>query len=75
MLNLEVLKCHEDLITVSSTTKKNNRYKFFICENIIVFGYLGAWGGGEASIIRLCPSWFTSTLYFLLNDMSNIEAI
>ena len=28
-------------------------------------------GGGKASIIRLGPSWFTSTLYFILIYMSN----
>ena len=32
--------------------------KFFKSE---IFGYLGAGGGGGASIIRLGPSWFTST--------------
>ena len=33
------------------------------------------WGGGGASIIRMGPSWFTSTLSFKLIYMSNIEAI
>ena len=32
-------------------------------------------GGGGASIIRLGPSWFTSTLSFILIYMSNMEAI
>ena len=32
-------------------------------------------GGGGASIIRLGPYWFTSTLSFILIYMSNIEAI
>ena len=38
---------------------------------------LAIWGpGGEGpSIIRLGPSWFTSTLSFILIYMSNIEAI
>ena len=39
---------------------------------------LGIWGpgvGGRASIIRLGPSWFTSTLYLIIIYMSNIEAI
>ena len=59
-----------------STTKKTIDNKFFsYVENIDIFGYLGAWGGGEASIIRLGPSWFTSTLSFILICMSNIEAI
>ena len=71
MLNPEILKCHEYLITLET---------FFICENIKhlwLFGGLGGEGGGgrEASIIRLGPSWFTSTLSFILIYMSNIEAI
>ena len=60
--------------------------RFFICENINIFGYLGAGGGGGggrgggggsggASIIRLGPSWFTSTLSLIIIYMSNIEAI
>ena len=32
-------------------------------------------GGGGASIIRLGPSWFTSTLHLIIIYMSNIEAI
>ena len=55
--------------------------KFFICENINIlilwlFGGLGGGGGGvwKASIIRLGPSWFTSTLSFILICMTNIEA-
>ena len=52
--------------------------KFFICENSNIFGYLGArggGGGGEASIIRLGPSWFTSTLSLIIIYMLNIEVI
>ena len=49
------------------TTRKTIDNKFFICENINIFGYLGARGRGEASTIRLGPSWFTSTLSFILN--------
>ena len=58
------------------------------CENISIFGSLlfGGGGGGEggggggggvvvASIIRLGPYWFTSTLSFILINMSNMEAI
>ena len=49
MLNPEVLKCHEDLITLETyyvqqgITMDN---KFFTCENINILGYLGARGGG-----------------------------
>ena len=50
MLNIEALKCHEDLITLESYVQlgKTMDNKFFICENINihVFGYLGAWWGG-----------------------------
>ena len=48
---------------------------FFICENINIFGYLGARGGGGASIIRLGPSWFTFTRSLIIIYMSNIEAL
>ena len=77
MLNLEALKCHED-ITLESYVQlgKTMDNKFFICENINIFGYVGACGGGGgASILTLGPSWFTSTLSFNNNVMSNIEAI
>ena len=45
------------------------------CENINIFDYLGTRGGGGASINRLGPYWFTSTLSFILMYMSNMEAI
>ena len=78
MLIPEVLKCHEDLITLETYVQQGITMdnKFFICENINIFGYLGAGGGGGgASIIRLGPSWFTSTLSLIIIYMSNIEAI
>ena len=46
-----------------------------ICENINIFGYMGAGGGGGASIIRLGPTWLSYTLYLIIMYMSNIEAI
>ena len=50
MLNPEVLKCHEDLITLETSVQQRKTIlvdnKFFICGNINIFGYLGAWGGG-----------------------------
>ena len=47
MLNPEVLKCHEDLITLETYVQgKTMDDKFFICENINIFGYFGAGGGG-----------------------------
>ena len=47
MLNPEVLKCHEDLITLETYAQlgKTMDNKFFICENINIFSYLGALGG------------------------------
>ena len=48
MLNPEVLKCHKYLITLDTYVQlgKTIDNKFFICENINIFGYLGARGGG-----------------------------
>ena len=48
MLNPEVLKCHEDLITLDTYVQQGITMdnKFFICENINIVGYLGDPGGG-----------------------------
>ena len=81
MLNPEVLECHEDLIILETYVQQGitmDKKKFFICEHINIFGYLGPGGGGGGggpSIIRLGPSWFTSTLSLIMIYMSNIEAI
>ena len=54
MLNPEVLKCHEDIITLDTyvqqgktmvTMAGDNKF-LHICENINIFGYMGARGGG-----------------------------
>ena len=60
MLNPEVLKCHEDRITLDTYVQQGKTMdnKFYICENINILG-----GGGGASIFRLGPSWFTYTLH------------
>ena len=52
MLNPEVLKCHGDLSTLETYVQQGKTMdnKFFIYENINIFGHLG---GGGASIIRL----------------------
>ena len=66
MLNPEVIKCHEDLITlqtyVQGITMDN---KFFIWKHwhLWLFGSPVGGGGGGGSIIRLGPSWFTSTIF------------
>ena len=76
MLNPEVLKCHENLITMETYVQlgKTMDNKFFIFENINMFEYLRP-GGGGVSIIRLDPSWFTSTLSLIIIYMSNIDSV
>ena len=78
MLNPEVLKCHEDLITLDTYVQQGKTMdtKFYIYVKTLT--YLAIWGpggGGGASIIRLGPSWFTYTLYLIIIYMSKIEAI
>ena len=48
MLNPKVLKCHEDLITLETYVHQGKTMdsKFYICENINIFDYMGARGGG-----------------------------
>ena len=50
MLNPEILKCHEDLITLDTYVQQgktmDNKFYIYICENINIFGYMGARGGG-----------------------------
>ena len=48
MSNPEELKCHEDLIILETQLQQGKTMdnKYFICENIDIFGYLGAQGGG-----------------------------
>ena len=52
MLNPEVLKCHEDLITWRQYAQHGITMdnKFFICENMNIFGYLGARGRGGGGL-------------------------
>ena len=60
MLNSEVLRFHEDRSTLVQQRKTIDNKFFIYVENIIkhiwLFGGLGGWGGGGASIIRLGPS-------------------
>ena len=73
MLNPDVLKCHEDLITLESYVQlgKTMDNKFFISENINIFGYLGAWGGFNTVtgpiLVHIYP-------LFNNNCISNIES-
>ena len=71
MLNPWVPIWHEDLNTLETCFLNVPQ-----CEQINILGYLGALGrggGGRASIIRLGPFWFTSTLSFIVIYMSNME--
>ena len=77
-LNPEVLKCHEDRITLDTyvqqgKTMDNKFYIYVKTLNLWLNG--GPGGGGGASIFRLGPSWFTYTLHLIIIYMSNIEAI
>ena len=72
MLNPEVLKCHEDLITLDTYVQQGKTMdnKFYIYVKTLTS--LAKWGPGGASIIRLGPSWFTYTLHLIIIYMSNI---
>ena len=72
MLNHEVLKCHEDLITLETyiyvqqgITMDN---KFFICENINIFGYLGGPGVGGRSAFNNQTGPILDHIYSLFNN-------
>ena len=75
----DVLKCHEDIITLKTYVQQRNTIdnKFFICENINIFGYLGAWGGGGGEGFNNQTGPILVHIYTLFNNnyMSNIEAI
>ena len=74
-LNPEVLKCHEDCITLDTYVQQGKTMdnKFYIYVKTLTS--LAKRGGGGASIFRLGPSWFTYTLHLIIIYMSNIEAI
>ena len=48
MLNPEVLKCHEDLITLDTYVQQGKTMdnKFYIYLKTYIFGYMAARGGG-----------------------------
>ena len=78
MLNPEVLKFHEDLITLETYVQQGKTMdnKFFICKTLTSLAIWGPGGGGGGhSIIRLGPTWFTSTIPLIIIYMSKIEAI
>ena len=66
MLNPEVLKCHEDLITLDTYVQQGKTMdnKFYIyVKTINIFGYMGAQGGGGGGfnnqtgpiLVHICP--------------------
>ena len=71
MLNQKELQCHEDLVTLETLWIIHFTY----VQTLTSLAVWGPGGGGGGSIIRLGPSWFTSTLYLIIIYMSNIEAI
>ena len=77
MLNPEVSKCHEDLITLDTYVQQGKTMDNKLYIYVKKLTYLAKWGprGGGALIIRLGPSWFTYTLHLIIIYMSNIEAI
>ena len=81
-LNPEVLKCHEDLITLDTYVQQgktmDNKFYIYVktLTSLAKWGPGGGGGGGASIIIiRLGPSWFTYTLHLIIIYMSNIEAI
>ena len=81
MLNPEVLKCHEDLITLDTYVQQgktmDNKFYIYVktLTSLAKWGARRGGGGERASIISLGPSWFTYTLHLIIIYMSNIEAI
>ena len=67
MLNPEVLKCYEDLTTLDTYVQqgKTMENKFYICENINMFGYMGAGGINNQTgpILVLVYPLFNSNLH------------
>ena len=78
MLNPEVLKCHEDIITLETYVQQGKTmvisYIYVYVKTLTSLAIWGPWGGGGLNI-RLGPSWFTYTLYLIIIYMSNIEVI
>ena len=75
-LTPEVLRCHEDLITLETYVQQGKQWiiSFTYVTTLTSLAIWGPRGGGGVSIIRLGSSWFTSTLYLIIIYMSNIEA-
>ena len=85
-LNPEVLKCHEDLITLDTYVQQGKTMdnKFYIyVKTLTSLAKWGPGGGGGGAVggggfnnhNQTGPSWFTYTLHLIIIYMSNIEAI
>ena len=77
MLNPEVLKCHEDLITLDTYVQQGITMdnKFFICEHINKFGYMGPGVGGGGFNNQTGPILGHIYPLLIITYMSNREAI
>ena len=77
-LNTEVLKCHEDLITLDTYVQQGKTMdnKFYIyVKTLTSLAKWGPGGGGGGFNNQTGQSWFTYTLHLIIIYMSNIEAI
>ena len=74
MLNPEVLKCHEDLITleiyVQQRKTMDNKFFIHVCKDIKIFGYMGASGGRGGDNNQIGP--ILIHIYPLFNINFNI---
>ena len=77
-LNPEVLKCHEDLITLDTYVQQGKTMdnKLYIYMYVKTLTSLAKWGpggggggGGLALIIRLGQSWFTYTFQLITRQL------
>ena len=79
MLNPEVLKCHEDLITLDTyvqqgKTMDNKFYIYMYAKTLTSLAIWGPGGGGGRGFNN--QTFFVHiTLYLIIIYMSNIEAI
>ena len=78
MLNPEVLKCHEDLITLDTYVQQgkamdNVLQVLHICENINIFGYMGARGGGGGGDFNNQTGLILVHIYPLFNNNLHVK--
>ena len=80
MLNAEVLNCHEDIITLDTYVQQGKTMvtmagdnKFYICENINIFGYMGARGGGGGGCLNNQTGPILVHIYPLFNNNLHVK--